>query len=104
MTHKPISRRQMKEQVYLYLASAATSAITLVLMDERNVVFYLTIGLLLWAIGQAVYVFWRWKNYPLEGKTLDSEITHDTKEFLRAGGGLFFLVAVIAVLVFVIFA
>ena len=94
----------MKKQVYLSLASAATAAVTLVLMEERDIVFYVTIGLVLWSIGQAVFVFRQWKKFPLEGKALDEEIAHDSKEFLRAGGELFFVVAVIAVVVYVVFA
>ena len=94
----------MKKQVYLSLASAATAAVTLVLMEERDIVFYVTIGLILWSIGQAVFVFWQWKKFPLEGKAPDEEIAYDSKEFLRAGGGLFFVVAVIAVVVYVVFA
>ena len=103
MNRQPITKRQMWEQVILNLLSAVVGGLTAALMGPGDKIFYFQLALAVISTANAINAVWRWKHYPKEEEPLSVDYNH-SKEFKEAGGSIFFLVAVLGIAAYVVFA
>lgn len=103
MKHQPITKRQMWEQVSLNLLSAVVAGLTAALMGPGDTMFYFQLALAVIGSANAINAVWRWKHYPMDEEPVSVDYNH-SKDFMQAGGTIFFLVAVLGIAAYVLFA
>ena len=87
MAQKPITRKQMRWQVFQHALSAILTGVSFWLVSswlEKT----LTGALFALSVGCLIFTIWQWKKHPLEDEAVDRELKEEQKNVLIASGSM----------------